>query len=228
MRGAVGDAEAVAKAFADKSKGQGLYRSVEVTLLTDRTEKKPTLKNLRDALKELADRTQRDDAVVIFYSGHGAVGADARGEKQLYLLPQDVDMKNLPGTGLAGTEVKQALAEIKARRVLLLLDACYSGAIAPNGLTRALVEEDCGIAVLCAASGKEKAQEKDGKGYFARAVVDGLRGEAPRHPQDHCVYLHHLEQYVIDMVPVLSDDQQHPVRALPPSVDASSFVLTQP
>jgi hypothetical protein len=61
---------------------------------------------------------------------------------------------------------------------------------------------------------------------FARAIIDGLSCKA--HSNRGIVYLHHLEQYVIDRVQEDSDDQQHPSRAYPPSVNASSFGLARP
>jgi hypothetical protein len=70
---------------------------------------------------------------------------------------------------------------------------------------------------LCAALGSEKAGEADGHGYFCRSMLEALNGEnqAPRHPRDRCVYLHHPEQYVIDRVGELSKDTQHPTSARP-------------
>jgi hypothetical protein len=104
-------------------------------------------------------------------------------------------------------------------RVVLLLDACHSGAIGKviNDMARDLADEDCGVVVLCAALGNEKAGEADGHGYFCKALLEVLKGEhkAPKNPRDGCVYLHHVEEYVIDRVQELSQDEQHPTTAKP-------------
>ena len=70
-----------------------------------------------------------------------------------------------------------------------------------------------------AVADSEKAGEADGHGFFSRALIEGLEGKGPRNSHNGIVYLHHLEQYVIDRVQELSKDQQHPVSikpAMPP------------
>jgi uncharacterized caspase-like protein len=102
-------------------------------------------------------------------------------------------------------------------KVLLLLDACHSGAIgkAVNDVAHDLADEDCGVVVLCAALGSEKAIEspRDRHGYFCKALIEALEGKA--HRRDGRVYLHHLEEYVADRVVELSKDSQHPTAAKP-------------
>src|SRR5207247_1974591 len=82
-------------------------------------------------------------------------------------------------------------------RVLLLLDACHSGAIGKlvNDLARDLADDDCGVVVLCAALGREQARENPATkhGYFCLALIEGLSGKAGMNKQDGRVYLHHLE-----------------------------------
>jgi hypothetical protein len=97
------------------------------------------------------------------------------------------------------------------------LDACHSGAIgrAIGDLARDLADDDSGVVVLCAALGGETGGEKDGHGYFCRALIEGLAGKAPHNARDGKIYLHHLEQYVIDRVEELSHDEQHPAPAKP-------------
>jgi hypothetical protein len=68
---------------------------------------------------------------------------------------------------------------------------------------------------MCAALGGEKAGEADGHGFFCKALIEALEGKAGKNPRDGCVYLHHLEHYVIDRVGELSKDEQHPTTAKP-------------
>ena len=80
-----------------------------------------------------------------------------------------------------------------------------------------LTAEENGLIVMCSALGSEQAQEsrEHGHGMFTVALLEGLAGKAARNPRDHCVYLHHLEQYVTDRVEELSKDEQHPTMAKP-------------
>lgn len=73
-----------------------------------------------------------DDLAVVHFSGHGVL-VDGR----LYLLPYGVDARDDVGfqtSGLAIDELRNELLELaKHGRVLVLLDACHSGAMSMTG-----------------------------------------------------------------------------------------------
>jgi hypothetical protein len=207
LKCAVNDATELARTFVQAS---GPLFDVQTRVVTDRD---ATRSGIRDGLKWLKESVKAQDVAVIFYAGHGEIQGDS-----FYLLPQDVKTADLAGTGVSGEELKEHLAHLPGR-VLLLLDACHSGKIGNviSDLARNLSDEDCGVVVVCAALGSEKAGEANGHGFFCRALMEALRGEhdAPKNPRDHCVYLHHVEHYVIDRVQELSQDEQHPTAARP-------------
>ena len=64
--------------------------------------------------------------VFVFYSGHGAPSADNR---QAYLIPWDYNPRYAPSTDSAYPlkDFYQDLQNLKARRIILVLDACFSG-----------------------------------------------------------------------------------------------------
>jgi hypothetical protein len=111
---------------------------------------------------------------------------------------------------------------------LLLLDAGHSGAArgalnlrpATDDATRAMTDEEVGVVVLAAARGSEFALERNGRGFFARAIEEAI-GRKPGVPfdfDDQHVYVHHLYTYAHDRVKSLSKDEQHPSLALPDTV----------
>jgi WD40 repeat protein len=168
------------------------------------------------------------DLAVVFYAGHGVVEG-----KSFYLLPQDIKLEELATTGLSGETLRQELQELPGR-VVLLLDACHSGRIGNviADMARDLSDEDCGVAVMCAALGSETAREADGHGFFCRALIEVLSGVGPkgkepppRSRRDGRVYLHHIEEYVIERVEELSEDNQHPTAVKPPLLP---LALSQP
>ncbi len=203
---AVRDATELEKTFRDRSKA--LF-DVQAKVLRDR---EATQAGLLAGLAWLKTNMKPHDLAVIFYAGHGE--KDARGS--FYLLPQDVDMSRLETTGISGEVLRENLAALPGK-VLLLLDACHSGAIGRviNDLARDLAGDDSGVVVMCAALGNEKAGEAEGHGYFCKALIEALGGGGPKNGRDGCVYLHHLEQYVMDRVPELSQDEQHATMAKP-------------
>src|SRR6266545_2679005 len=69
LRYSVADAELVHQVLV----GQGGFKKENVLLLTDRTERKPTLRDLKWALGTfLARSAKKDDLILIFFAGHGA------------------------------------------------------------------------------------------------------------------------------------------------------------
>ncbi len=64
--------------------------------------------------------------IFVFYSGHGAPSADTR---QAFLIPWDYNPRYAPSTDSAYplNDFYRDLQNLKARRVILVLDACFSG-----------------------------------------------------------------------------------------------------
>lgn len=211
LRGAVNDATLLEKTF--KKHSSPLFRTIETNLITDQTTRVPTRQGILDGLGWLKQHMTRDDVGVFFFAGHGLQDKDG----EYYLLPRDGDPNRLRATALSRPELKRQMQGLPGR-IVVLLDACNSGAIGLlfDDLSRELIDEDCGVVVMCASRPRQPAQEKDGHGFFTRSLIGGLSGKGPSSKRDGCVYLHHLQQYVIDTVLELSHDQQHPVAVAPP------------
>ena len=129
LRYTVPDAEAIYQILT----GPAGFKPEHVFLLTDKTERKPTLRNLKWALGTfLARSAQKDDTVLIFFAGHGAPEVDQRGIERdglaKYLIPSDADPDDLYSTALPMDELQTIFGRIEAERVVVFLDACYSGA----------------------------------------------------------------------------------------------------
>lgn len=128
-----------------------------------------------------------DSTLYVYYSGHGAPDP-ATGEA--YLVPWDGDPQFLKSTAYPLSSFYAALGKTKAKRVVVALDACFSGAggrsVLPKG-ARPLVTKSSAAAptadhlvVLAAASGEEITGTVDGPrhGLFTYYFLKGLRGEA--------------------------------------------------
>ena len=94
------------------------------------TNQQATLAGIRTAIGKLRQNVQKDDLVVIYFSGHGSPRQmDPNGLS--YILTYDTKLDgadSLYATSLQMVDlVQQINREIKASRVVLLLDTCYSG-----------------------------------------------------------------------------------------------------
>ncbi|MBI2787358.1 MAG: caspase family protein [Elusimicrobia bacterium] len=73
----------------------------------------------------LPKNVKADSQVLFYFSGHGAPDPAS---KQAYLVPWDGDPKFLENTGYPVAKLYKSLGALKARKVLVALDSCFSGA----------------------------------------------------------------------------------------------------
>lgn len=141
--------------FANYLINEAHFASDHVHLLTDENATKERI------LTELGDRwlprvAHANDLVVIFISSHGSPSTmDVVGTN--YVVAYNTDVNRLYATGLPMQELTSAIKErVHARRVVLILDACHSGAArTAKGLTRTTnfdtdaVAQGTGQLVIC-------------------------------------------------------------------------------
>jgi uncharacterized caspase-like protein len=143
------------------------------------------------ALDALAAQAGERDTVFLFFSGHGDYGDDG----DYYLATHDVRVKNrkiVSGSGLRHGEFIDRLRAIKARRLLLIVNACHAGELAPTlgasgaPYTGAPLPVHTAAAVLSTGEGRiiisacqEHQKSYIGRGarsLFTQALIDGLEG----------------------------------------------------
>jgi uncharacterized caspase-like protein len=229
LRYSVRDAEALYQFLT----GPAGFKKDNVVLLTDRAERKPTLRNIKWALGTFLTRSaKRSDTVLVFFAGHGVPEIDPRGVEQdglaKYLAPADVDPDDLYSTGLPMDELQIIFQRIEAERMVVLLDACYSGAAGGRTFTskktRAAHVDDLflerlarskGRAIITASRPNELSLEVPelGHGLFTYYLLQGLRGAGDLN-RDGIVSLQELYEYVEQQVGQKSRElggNQHPV-----------------
>ncbi len=89
--------------------------------------KQATKQNIELQIKRLSEQVQPNDYAFIQFSTHGKI----INEKNYYLTPTDVNIKDLAKTGISGHSLLDAISEIPCN-VILVLDACYSGKFITN------------------------------------------------------------------------------------------------
>jgi hypothetical protein len=229
LRYPVADADAVYQTLV----ASGGFKKENILLLTDKTERKPTLRNIKWALGTfLARSAHKDDLVVIYFAGHGASEVDQRGIERdglsKYLVPIDADPDDLYSTALPMDEMQNVLARIEAERVTVFLDACYSGATGGRTFastkTRTVNVDDIflerltrskGRAIVTASRPSELSIELPalGHGVFTYYLVRGLQGSADL-DRDGIVSLQELYEYLAQEVSKKSRSvggNQHPM-----------------
>jgi oligopeptide transport system substrate-binding protein len=131
-------------------------------------------------------RMQPDDRLLVYFAGHGQTAPLKSGQEEGYLLPVDVDLDALPLTGIPMDEVRRIGQRVRAKHVLFVVDACFSGFLMTRDVTPSHVTDDyiAGalrepvVQVITAGRKGEQAIEEGGHGLFTRRFLEGLRGYA--------------------------------------------------
>ena len=103
------------------------YPPEQVTLLHDATASKSGILGELASLSQVAE----DHTVLVYYCGHGSDGTNGN----YYLTTHESQVSNgkvVKGMGISEGELLDALHKTKAKRRLLLFNACHSGEISPT------------------------------------------------------------------------------------------------
>jgi uncharacterized caspase-like protein len=147
----------------------------------------------------------------VHYSSHGEV-AEGGG---LFLLCHDSKRNAMKTTAVPGEKLREILGQYPCP-VLLILDACHSGKFplmrpATDPLSRLLVDDSCGVAVMTAALAHQKAVDTEKGGVFTQALVEGLQGKARPDEFSKRLFVHNLFAYVYSAVANQTENKQMPL-----------------
>ncbi len=139
----------------------------------------PTRINIRAELKELCAKTRPNDLLLLYFACHGVVLDDGR----QFVIVQDTRSKELEDSSLALVSIKDLIKQLApARRCVLILDACHSGAdvreITEKDVVLHAYESAHGFATIAASTSKQVANEVGGNGLFTKFVLEALSGTA--------------------------------------------------
>jgi uncharacterized caspase-like protein len=192
LRYAVKDARDFAAALEAKEKGG--FNKVVLLTAAEETGRDRILGALEDLSRQA---TRPDDVVVVYFSAHGTLARDAKGELRRYLVSRDARFRDVANTALGIDAIKARLDRFGSRRRLLVLAACHSGSgksLLPEELSRELegiksdfyarpLEEVSRAAIVLSASDwGETAREDDQlqNDIYTHFLLDGLGGDADR------------------------------------------------
>jgi hypothetical protein len=198
-----------------------------VVLLLD---EEANLTRLRSALGVyLKNKASKDDMVIIYFAGHGATEREATSPDgdglEKYLLPYDVDPKELYATAMPMEEISRLFSRIRSDRLVFIVDTCYSGA--SGGRTISVADIRAGISdgfldritggkgkiILTASGANEVSAESDElqHGIFTHFLIKGLQGQADS-DGDGLITVDEVYTYVSKQVPQATNQEQHPVK----------------
>jgi WD40 repeat protein len=205
---AVNDARSISEAF--KEAGVGYYGQVIVRTAFD---EEATAAGLEQIVQDMSADINPRDTFVLFAAAHGYSN-----NGRFYLIPQDYqggsDLAALASRAIDQERLQGWIASIKARRGIILLDTCESGALtnsyahsrtdAPaSEAAVGRLHEATGRPVLtAAAAGKPAFEGYRGHGVFTWALMDAfINGDTNG---DGLIELSELVTHVQNTVPKIS------------------------
>lgn len=205
LRYAVVDVESIAQALKAQQTALGNYAKTEVIELTNQNATKANIiaaLNLFGSNKTLPANAPADlqkikkllpeDALVIYYAGHGTASKDS-----FYLIPHDgfptdknldekARLEKIYAASVSDRDLEDALESVDAGKILMVIDACNSGQALESdekrrgpmnsrGLAQLAYEK--GMYILTAAQSQQSALEvsKLGHGLLTYALLEGFK-----------------------------------------------------
>jgi uncharacterized caspase-like protein len=169
----------------------------------------PATAELQEGIEDFCTDRHPTDQLLIYLSCHGVLDSYGR----LYYAAANTRRQRLAATAIAAAWLNDRLEDCRARRQILVLDCCHSGAFAKGAkgdtdlrLQQLFQPHGRGRVVLTASRSTEYSFESgqaSGEGVpsvFTQAIVNGLRtGDADR-DKDGLITVTELYQYVYDSV----------------------------
>ncbi len=220
-----------AQAVADTLTGQFGFPSSQVIVLKNaQATRNNILAAFHDRLAD--DRTSRNDRVFVFFAGHGATRRLASGRDLGYVIPVDSDPNAFATDAIAMSDLQNIAESMKAKHVMFVMDACYSGL----GLTRggpsssAFLRENARRSarqMLTAGGADQQVADAGPNGHsvFTWVLLQALAGKGDLNG-DGLITGTELAAYVAPAVSAVS--QQTPAFGSLPGSQGGEFVFQVP
>ena len=221
----VEDARGLARILKDPERCA--YPEEQVHLLVGNA---ATRQNIIATLERLAETTDVDSTVLVYFSGHGY--QLTKPFKSYFLMPYGHNAEDLSETAISGNELVELLREIPAKKLLLLLDCCHAGGLTDlSGFqvekaplppeAQRMFAKGGGRMMIGSSRPNEKSLAGQPYSAFTYALLKGLCGKGTS-KEDGYVWATDLAMYASQVVPDLTGGKQHPVLDID---KADNFVL---
>lgn len=169
----------------------------------------PQRHEMEEAIEILFDNRQKDDLVLLFFSGHGI--KDESGK--LYFAARNTRKtdKGVPvrATTVPANFVHEVMSNSRSKREVVILDCCFSGAFAEGMAAKDDGFVDVknqlggeGRAVLTSSTSTQFAFEQQGvdTSTYTRYIVEGLETGAADRDEDGWISVDELHEYAAKKV----------------------------
>lgn len=216
-------AESDAQAIYEKiliDQDVGGFDPKDVVLFIPKSEKPEITKaEIEESLGNMLSESKEEDLVFIYFSGHGKLDKS----NKLCLAVRKTKIKNLVATSIHIDNIKNMIHNSNCKRIVLIIDSCYSGAAGPITLKSEAEQPELagslkpisgeGRIVIAASQPLQKSGESEDMehGIFTHYLLKGLKDGEADDGNDSDVYAHELFNYISREVGSATRGQQMPI-----------------
>ncbi|KAB0242009.1 caspase [Microcystis aeruginosa EAWAG127a] len=177
----------------------------QVTVLSN-----PDQRSMERAVEDLFTNRQRDDLVLLYFSGHGLKDQTA----EFYLSARDTERDQNGelriSTILAASKLNKYMNNSRSQRQMIILDCCFSGALVQGMLNKGElniqdIQEELGgrgRAILTSSSPIEYSFESEDNdlSIYTKYLVEGIETGAADKDGDQLISVNELHEYASERV----------------------------
>jgi branched-chain amino acid transport system substrate-binding protein len=174
----------------------------QVTVLSN-----PDQRSMERAVEDLFTNRQRDDLVLLYFSGHGLKDQTA----EFYLSARDTERDQNGelriSTILAASKLNKYMNNSRSQRQMIILDCCFSGALVQGMPIKGEfnIQEELGgrgRAILTSSSPIEYSFESEDNGLsiYTKYLVEGIETGAADQDGDQLISVNELHEYASEQV----------------------------
>lgn len=159
----------------------------------------PELVPMQQSIHKLFKNATQEDLVLLFFSGHGITDDDNR----LFLATQNTSKDDFESTAVSAHFIQNASKNCYAKRQIIILDCCYSGAFAigwhPKSVGLDLRKElgAEGRVVLTSSTATQSSFQQEGAelSLYTQYLVEGIETGAADKDGDGKIHVSELHEY---------------------------------
>jgi branched-chain amino acid transport system substrate-binding protein len=167
----------------------------------------PDKGSMEKAVEDLFANRQRDDLVLLYFSGHGLKDQDAK----FFLSTRDTGCYQngnfCRATALPASELQEYIKNSRSKRQIIILDCCFSGALVQGMPIKGElnIQEELGgkgRAILTSSSPIEYSFESDNNdlSIYTKYLVEGIETGAADKDGDQLISVNELHEYASERV----------------------------
>jgi formylglycine-generating enzyme required for sulfatase activity len=147
----------------------------------------PDRDRMTTAIERFFGGREADDFLLLYFSGHGDLGSGGMLQQHLHFCGRTSHKQNqrlVESSAMPADFLKRQMGLSKAKKIVVILDCCYSGAIA-DLLKKGEGDIDfselraAGRVILASSSAAQTSlQEVDGLSLYTRYLIEGMAGAA--------------------------------------------------